>query len=196
MILFAALVHAQETDIAVGAGTLFSTYNRTSSQVYAPPGEKSGLYPSISYLRTLESRFSFQDRLSFENHIGFDAEVAVLFRRGLYNGVQEYRPVLYDFNAVLQGRFNKSTVGDFMIGAGGERLLFYRQTGACSSPTGCQFLFNSSHFLIDVGADVRYTAWKHMFIRPEAHYYRIINNYQFHSGNVLRLGASIGWTFK
>ncbi len=195
VILFSALVHAQETDLAVGAGTLFSTYDRTSSQVYAPPGERSGLYPSVSYLRTLGSRLSFQDRFSFENHIGVDGEVAALFRRGLYNGVQEFRPVLYDINGVFQGRFNKSTVGDFMVGPGGERLLFYRQNGDCTSPTGCKFLFNSNHFLIDIGADVRYTVWRHFFVRPEAHFYRIFNNNEFHSGNVLRLGVSVGYTF-
>jgi len=48
---------------------------------------------------------------------------------------------------------------------------------------------------IDIGADVRYTAWRHFFVRPEAHFYRIFNNNEFHSGNVLRLGVSVGYTF-
>ena len=32
------------------------------------------------------------------------------------------------------------------------------------------------------------------FVRPEAHYYRISNNFQFNSGNIVRLGVSIGYT--
>jgi len=32
-------------------------------------------------------------------------------------------------------------------------------------------------------------------VRPEAHYYFIPNNYQFHSDHVFRIGGSIGYTF-
>jgi hypothetical protein len=33
-------------------------------------------------------------------------------------------------------------------------------------------------------------------VRPEAHLYRIVNNTNtFHSDNVLRVGASVGYTF-
>lgn len=188
--LFAALVHAQETDFAVGAGTLFSTKSQTSSQVYAPPAEKAGLYPSFSFDHLFENRFGYKDR------VGFEAEITGQVKRGLYNGVQEYRPILYDFNGVFATHVNKKTVADILAGAGGERVLFYRQVGNCVSPTGCMLLFNTNHFLIQAGFDVRYTVWRHFFIRPEAHYYRIFNNNEFHSGNLLRVAASIGYTFE
>jgi hypothetical protein len=183
LLLGAALAQGQETDIALGAGTLFSTHNTSATQVYTPPGLKAGLYPSFSL-----------DHF-YKNHFGFEAEVTGLAKRGLYNGFQGYRPILYDFNGLYVHRFGKKLVGDAMAGAGGERLLFYRQEGGCVSPTGCQFLYNSNHFLVHVGADARYTVWRHFFIRPEAHFYHIFNNREFHSDNVLRLGASVGYTF-
>jgi len=188
--LFTALVHAQDTDFAVGAGTLFSTKAQTSSQVYAPPGEKAGLYPSFSFDHLFENRFGYKDR------VGFAAEVTSEFRRSLYNGVQEYRPILYDFDGVFATHVNKKTVADILAGVGGERVLFYRQVGGCVSPTGCTPLFNTNHLLIQAGFDVRYTVWRHFFIRPEAHYYRIFNNNEFHSGNLLRVAASVGYTFE
>jgi hypothetical protein len=37
--------------------------------------------------------------------------------------------------------------------------------------------------------------WHHAFIRPEARYYNILNNNNnFSSNNVIRVGASIGYT--
>jgi hypothetical protein len=184
-----ALARGQETDLAVSASTLFSTKLNSATQVYTPPPEKGGLYPGFSVTHTFNSLFGV------ENHLGFNVEVSGLAKRGLYNGFQGYRPFLYDFNAVYQAHVDKKTAIDGMLGFGGERLLFYHQTGGCVSPTGCQFMYNANHFLIDAGGDLRYTFWKHFFIRPEAHYYYVINNNEFHSGNLVRLGASIGYTF-
>jgi len=189
VLVSAALARGQETDLAVSASTLFSTKANSASLVYMPPPEKSGLYPGVSVTHT------FADLFGYKNRLGFNIEFAALARRGLYDGFQGYRPILYDFNAVYQSHVDKKTAIDLMAGIGGERLLFYRQLGACVSPTGCQFMYNANHFLIDAGGDVRYTFWKRFFIRPEAHFYRIVNNYEFHSGNVVRLGASIGYTF-
>jgi hypothetical protein len=189
VLVFTALARGQETDLAVSASTLFSTKLNSASLVYSPPPEKAGLYPGVSVTHT------FADLFGFKNRLGFNIELSALARRGLYNGFQGYRPVLYDFNAVYQTHVEKKTAIDLMAGFGGERLLFYHQIGGCVSPNGCQFMYNANHFLIDAGGDVRYTFWKHFFVRPEAHYYRIVDNNEFHSGNVVRLGASIGYTF-
>ena len=44
-------------------------------------------------------------------------------------------------------------------------------------------------------AGLRYYVWGHVFVRPEAHYYKIFNNSDdFTSGNIIRVGASIGYT--
>jgi hypothetical protein len=47
---------------------------------------------------------------------------------------------------------------------------------------------------VHAGFGIRYSLWRNFFIRPEANYYRIFNN-TFHSDNVVRLGASVGYTF-
>jgi hypothetical protein len=48
---------------------------------------------------------------------------------------------------------------------------------------------------VDVGAGIRYYAYGHLFIRPEVHVYHILNNTDvFTNNNVVRVGASIGYT--
>ena len=54
---------------------------------------------------------------------------------------------------------------------------------------------SSNHFLVDLGAGLRYYVWGHVFVRPEVRYYRIFNNTDdFTSDNIIRVGASIGYT--
>jgi hypothetical protein len=48
---------------------------------------------------------------------------------------------------------------------------------------------------VDLGAGLRYYVHGHIFVRPEVRYYKIFNNtVDFTSGNVIRVGASIGYT--
>jgi len=182
VLLFAAFAQAQQIDVAVGGSTLFSTKNTTASEAFPPPAEKGGTYAGFSI-----------DRI-FENHFGYSAEVSTLYHQGLYNGYQRFRPFLYDVNGVFTHHVRNRINADFMAGVGGESLIFYNQFSACKF-SSCPVSVNSNHLLVHVGADVRYTVWRNFFVRPEAHFYRIVNNTEFHSGNVLRLGASIGYTF-
>ena len=76
-----ALVHAQQVDLAVGAGILISTKNTTASQGYLPPPEKGGIYPSVSFDRIRKNRF------------GYNAEVAFRYKEGIYNNFQQFRPI-------------------------------------------------------------------------------------------------------
>lgn len=180
----AALAHAQQIDLAVGGNILESTKNTTASQAYLPPPEKGGLYPSVSF-----------DRI-FKNHFGYGAEVAFRYHYGLYNYYQQFRPVVYDFNAMYAPRLAKRTNADLMAGVGGQSVLFYNPYGACYYPSGCTTHLNSNHFLLHLGGGIQYRVWRNLFFRPEAHYYRILNNTTvFHSDNVFRVGASIGYTF-
>ena len=82
-----------------------------------------------------------------------------------------------------------------MGGVGGERLLFYSPSSSCDFAVGCTTNLDANHLLFHLGADIRYRVWKHFFVRPEAHLYHIVNNSQFHSDNVLRVGGSVGYTF-
>ena len=183
--LLANFARAQELDLAVGGSKLYSTKNTNASLAYLPPPENSGTFASVSLVRT------------FENHFGYSAEVITSSKRQLYNGFQEYRPFIYDLNAVFARQVAKSKrmTLDFMGGAGGQTVLFYNQYSGCGFQTGCTPRVNSTHFLVHAGAGLRYTVWRSIFVRPEANYYRIFNNNDFHSGNVLRLGASAGYTF-
>jgi hypothetical protein len=182
--VFAVLAHAQQLDVALGAGTLISTKNTTASQAYLPPPEKGGTYPSVSV-----------DRI-FKNHFGYSAEIAFRYKQAIYNNYQKFRPMLYDFNAVYAPRLGNKTSADLMAGIGGQRVQFYNPYGNCAYSSGCSTHLDSNHFLLHFGGGVQYSLWRNFFVRPEAHFYRIINNTtDFHSDNVLRVGASIGYTF-
>ena len=60
---------------------------------------------------------------------------------------------------------------------------------------GCINYQSSNHFMEDLGGGIRYYVWHHAFVRPEVHYYHIQSNTdEFSSNNVVRVGASIGYT--
>jgi hypothetical protein len=184
LLRFAAVAHAQQIDVAVGAGILESTKNTSASQNFLPPPEKGGLYPSFSF-----------DRI-FKNHFGYSAEIAYRYHYALYNYYQQFRPLLYDVNAVFAPTLAKRTNANLMAGLGGQTVLFYSSYGGCYYASGCTTHLDSNHFLLHAGAGIQYRLWRGVFVRPEAHYYHIVNNTTvFHSDNVLRLGASIGYTF-
>ena len=173
---------AQQIDFAVGGSTLWSTKPLTASQAFFPPAEKGGIFAGASLQYLTESR------------LGINVEGAFRAKQGLYNGYQYVRPAFYDVNAVYARRMAAKIRADFMAGVGGETLLFYRQTN-CNYSGGCSTYVNDTHFLVHAGVGVRYYVWKTFFVRPEAHYYYIPNNFEFHSDHVFRIGASIGHTF-
>ncbi len=185
LLFFASIGHAQETqvDVAGGGNILWSPQNNTASEAFLPPAEKGGVYPS-GFFQYLNKK----DR-------GINVEGAFRYHQGLYNNFQYYRPILIDVNGVYSHRLAAKTHGDLMAGAGIESLLFYGIRSCPLSTGGCSANINSNHFLFHAGFGVRYYAWRNMFVRPEAHYYFIVNNHEFHSDNVFRVGVSVGWTF-
>ncbi len=180
----AATVFAQQVDFAVGGNTVWSPKNTTDQVGFLPPPEKGGVYPSIS-LQYISPR-----------RRGLNAEFAFRDKKAIYNDFQPYRPFLYDVNAVYEPRFDEKTSGDFMAGVGGQTVLFYNEFGPCGAPSGgCRININSTHFLLHASAGVKYYFWRNFFARPEAHWYYIVNNTQFHSNNLFRVGVSVGHTF-
>lgn len=175
---------AQQVDFAVGGNTLWSPQNTTAAVGFLPPAEKGGVYPSVS-LQYISPRL-----------VGLNAELAFRDKRAIYNDFQPYRPFLYDVNAVYAPRFSKKSSGDFMAGVGAQTVLFYNEFGNCNLfAGGCRVNLNSTHFLLHAGAGVKYNFWRNFFVRPEAHWYYVVNNNQFHSDNVFRVGVSIGHSF-
>ncbi|MFZ0731600.1 MAG: hypothetical protein WAM79_04675 [Candidatus Sulfotelmatobacter sp.] len=180
----AVIAHAQQVDVAVGGNTLWSPLNRTASEGFLPPPEKGGIYPSIS-----------AEYIS-DNHFGLLAEGAFRYHETLYNGFQPYRPIFYDINGVYTARLARKTRGDFMAGVGAQTILFPQEFNNCGiSVGGCRMFLNSTHFATHFGVGIRYALWRNFFVRPEAHWYYVVNNFQFHSANVLRVGVSVGYTF-
>ena len=182
LVAFPGVLPAQQLNIAVGGSTLYSFKPTTASLAFPPPAEKGGVYPdaSVEYL--------------FANRLGFSVEGAYRYKTGLYNDFQTFRPVLYDLNAVWAPRITPKITGDFMAGVGGQTLIFYDEFAPCAF-SGCTLHLNSTHFAIHAAAELRYYVWRNFFVRPEAHYYIVPNNYQFHSDHVFRIGASIGHTW-
>ena len=184
LLAFATFARAQQFDLTGGAGTLMSTQNTTASQAYLPPPEKGGTYVNGGF-----------DRI-FKNRYGYSAEVAFRAKQALYNNYEQYRPILYDVNAIYAPILGKKTNAIFMAGAGGQSVLFYTGYTGCYYPSGCVNHLDSNHFLLHLGGGVSYTVWRKLFVRPEAHYYYIVNNTDvFHSNNVFRVGVSVGYFF-
>jgi hypothetical protein len=178
---------AQQADAMFGFGTVMSPGAAdcgASGFVNLVCPEKGGLYPNISA------------DVIFHKRIGFGFDASWRGSQGDFAGLgQPYRPILFDFNGVYQPRLSKKVGADLMAGIGWQSTRFYgyQPTSNCVYFGACYS--SSNHFLVDIGGGIRYYVWGHVFVRPEAHYYHILNNTDFFSsGNVIRVGASIGYT--
>lgn len=179
----ASLAQAQQGDAMIGFGTMLSSGSCGTASGLCP--EKGGLYPSVS-----------ADAI-FHKRIGFNFETTWRGGQGYYGGPggQPYRPIILDFNGMYQPKIGKKAGLDLFGGIGWQSTRYYGYTAS----TNCVYFgacFTSSHhFLVDLGGGVRYYVRGHLFIRPEVHYYDILNNNtDFTSNNVIHVGASIGYT--
>jgi len=184
--VLANLASAQQGDAMLGFGTIMSP---GAAACGSSPGnftcpERGGLYTNIS------ADVIFHRRVG----IGFDATWRA--GQGDFGGLgQAYRPILFDFNGVYQPKLSKKAGLDLMGGIGWQTTRFYgyQPTYSCYAFGACYT--SANHFLVDLGAGVRYYVWGHVFLRPEVRYYHILNNSDFFSsGNVIHVGASIGYT--
>jgi hypothetical protein len=177
----ASFVQAQQGDAMFGLGTIMAAGSSSSS--FVP--EKGGLYPSVSA------------DVIFRNRLGFNFETTWKGSQGAYGGPggQPFRPIILDFNGMFQPKLGKRVGLDLMGGVGWQSTRFYGlvDTASCLDFGAC---FSSSHhFLVDVGGGLRYYVWNHVFVRPEVHYYHIVNNTaDFSNNDIIRVGASIGYT--
>ncbi|HWY22159.1 MAG TPA: outer membrane beta-barrel protein [Candidatus Acidoferrum sp.] len=182
IVLFATLTHAQQVDVAVGLGTIVSSSPASGGLNFQQPAEKGGSYITVS-----------GDLVGFgHRRLGLSLETSFRKRQANYAGYETYRPILTDVNAFFQPRLSKKLGLDLMAGVGVASNRF-NLTSSCNIP-GCINYTSSNHFMEDFGGGVRYYVWRHVFVRPEARYYHIQNNVEFHSNSVVRVGASIGYT--
>lgn len=186
---FAGLASAQQADAMVGFSTIMSSGSNTpctisfTSTCVGP--EKGGLYTTIS------------GDVIFRHRIGFNFEANWRTKQGLdtANGGQLYRPILFDFNGVYQPKLSRKAGLDLMGGIGWQTTRFYQYTNTSSCLVFGSCYVSNNHFLVHVGGGLRYYVYGHVFVRPEAHLYHIMNNTDvFTNNNVVRVGASIGYT--
>lgn len=182
LFLLPSFGHAQQADIAFGVSTTLSSATYTASQSYPLQALKGGAYAGVSA------------DVIFKHRIGFGGNVNWKTSQGIYGGYQPYRPIFYDFNAVFQPRLGKRAGAELQAGIGGESLRFYTNYYTCSYFGGCTNYVSSNHFMGHIGGGVRYYFYHHFFVRPEAHVYFVHNNFEFNSGTIGRVGASIGYT--
>ena len=181
--MFASFASAQQADFSVGASTLFSPGSYTANNSGFTIPEKGSVYPNFNFDVIFHKRF------------GFGAEVAWRARQGEYggDGGQPFRPIIYDFNGVFQPRLGKKIGADLSAGIGAQSSRFYLPF--CTNSFTCNNYTSDNHFLVHIGGGVRYYVWHHFFVRPELNYYRVFNNTSaFTSDNLLRVGASFGYT--
>ena len=180
----ASFVSAQQVDVMVGGGTLFSSTPVTATQNQPVIAEKGAPYPSVGGDVILYERF------------GLNFEGAWRWKEGLYPGYdQTYRPILLDVNALFQPRLSKKYGADIMVGVGAESVRFYPGYSGSCTYASCSNFVSSNHFMEHLGGGIRYYFYHRLFVRPEVHYYHIQNNVEFSSGNVVRAGATVGYTF-
>jgi hypothetical protein len=190
-LFFAQFASAQQVDAFLGGGTVFSPNNTNNNNGcvgvgFGCPAEKGGLYINIG------------GDVVFYKNIGVNVETAWRATQGTYGSGTGYndRPILTDFNVLYQPHIGHRLGAELMAGIGSADTRIYEQGVSCS-----QCYNSSDHFMEHIGGGIRFYPWKHIFIRPEAHYYHIQDNNSgtdngfFSSNNVIRVGASVGYTF-
>lgn len=173
---------AQQGDAMFGFGSVLAPGAAACNGTTGCP-EKGGLYPSVGA------------DVIFHRRIGFGFDVNWKGGQGAYGGPGgiPFRPILVDFNGVFQPRITKTVGLDLFGGIGWQDTRFYSGSFTCNIT--CTNYTSSNHFLVDVGAGIRYYVWGHVFFRPEVRYYNIHNNtVDFTNGSIVRAGASIGYT--
>jgi hypothetical protein len=185
VLVFAQLASAQQQgDILAGGAILRSSTTTSDLASFHPPTENGGTYLSLG-----------GDVIAFKHRLGINVETSWRHGEASYYGYENYRPFFTDVNALFQPRLNRRFGLDFLAGVGVASNRF-DLLGSCNTP-GCINYTSSNHFMEDVGGGLRYYVWHrlpHIFIRPEVHYYHIQNNVEFNTGNVFRVGASLGYT--
>jgi hypothetical protein len=172
----------QQIDVAFGMNTLTAPPASEATGNHTPQSLTGGAYPSFS-----------ADVLIFKN-IGFQGEFAWKASRGVWQDVQPYRPMFYDFNAIYVPKLADRTYLELLAGLGSEATRFYQPFQICDFNT-CKNFVTINHFMGHFGVGIKAYPFKNFFVRPEAHLYLVNDNQEFSSGRAVRYGVSLGYTF-
>ena len=173
---------AQEISAAIGVSGMSAPSALNAGSNFSPQSIGTGTFPVVSASFVSSKR------------IGIEGEVTWRATQNLYEGVQNFRPIFYDFNAIYAPKLGNRATLELVGGVGAESVRFYGVSN-CSSFSGCTNFVSTNHLLGDVGAGLRLYATSNFFIRPEMRYYFVRNNGDFSGAHSIRVGASLGFTF-
>jgi hypothetical protein len=180
------LAHAQRMDIAFGISNAVApgaTVVNTPSGSFLNPSLSGGVYPG------------FSGSVLFYRGAGIGAEVFWRGSRVDYAGAGfDFRPLLWNVNAVYSPRLARHTYLELVGGIGALSTRFY--TGTTCGIYTCSNYQSVNHFDADFGGGIKFYVKGGFFIRPEARWYIINNNQEFSSNHAGRAGVSIGYTFR
>jgi Outer membrane protein beta-barrel domain len=189
LVAFSTVAQAQKVDLAFGVSTLLgpgaSSANcpTITSCSHTPVSLSGGAYPGFSVA------------VEAFHHIGLGGEI---YWRGSQaqnydNAGFNYRPIFWNINATYSPKIASHTYLDLVGGIGALSTHYY--TGTYCGPFTCSNYQSINHFDGDFGAGIKFYPHGNWFVRPEARFYLIHNNYDFSSWYTTRVGASIGYTF-
>ncbi len=179
--MLAVPAYAQQVDVAFGMGSIASSGSGFNNGFFVP-ADRGGAY------------VGFSGDVIFKGHLGVQGEVNWRASQTWYLDQVPYRPVFWDFNAIYARQFTKHVGAEALAGIGGENIRFY-QGGYCDIYGNCTNYVSNNHFMGDLGGGIKFYPYPNVFIRPEVRLYLVNNNQEFSSGQLLRYGVSIGYTF-
>jgi hypothetical protein len=178
MFSLGSTAHAQQFDMSVGLSGVTAPASTGLSQTVG-----GGAFPTFGL-----------DFLFFHN-IGVGFNAAVRAKQNLFEGVQPFRPIFYDVDAVYAPPLGKRAQAELSAGIGAESIHFYTPFVSCNF-VSCTNVVTSNHFLGQFGAAIRVYVTPRIFIRPEVHLYEVHNNVEFSGARATRFGVSIGYSFR
>ena len=186
----AQLAKAQSASVYFGLGTAVDSSNGQpidtfgNGTLYNTP-RMGGLFETVG------GDFMFRPHLG----VGFETSLRT---QSNYAGLN-YRPLLYDFNAIYQPLSSGMIVPEFQAGLGGMNLRYYVNQNYCDSFGGCSnsnyYVESSNHFQVHFSGGVRFYVKGGIFIRPQVDVHVVNNLFQFGSSVVPEYSAAIGYTF-
>lgn len=172
-----------QLDLAFGVSGIKGTSASNAGSNFFPQDVGGGAFPTFSGDFLLLKHFGVEGEVSWR-----------ATQNSSQGGFSPFRPIFYDFGAIYAPPLGKRAALELTTGIGGESVRFYTGTFMCNF-FSCTNFTSSNHLLWELGGAVRLYAWHNVFVRPEARFYLVRNNFEFSSNHATRLGVSVGYSF-
>jgi hypothetical protein len=181
LLALAGFSQAQEVSAAFGISGVGAPSATNASGSFSPQSIGGGTFPVISASFVTPKR------------IGIEGEVTWRATQNLYQGFEPFRPIFWDINAIYAPKLGDRATLELLGGIGAESVRFYGVQNCGFA--GCTNFVSANHLMGDLGAGLRLYATRNFFIRPEARFYFVRNNFDFSGAHAIRGGVSMGFTF-